>query len=79
MTPPRNCSLRELLWPQFTINFDDHIRRNVQPSRRLANRLGIGRFVQAVGLLLVGTEKRKQPLYANIHIDLRDRSYTIAS
>src|SRR6266852_18384 len=66
-------SPQELLRPQFAIHFDDHICRDVQPSRRLPDRLSVGRFVQAVSLLFVGAEKRKQPLHTNVRVDLRER------
>jgi len=71
--------LRELLRPQFTIHLDNHIRRDVQPSRRLTDHLGAGSLVQAVGLLFVGAEKREEPLDADVGIDLRDRGDTVAS
>jgi len=69
---PKRCSPQELLWPHFA-HLDDHIRRFVQPPRRLADRLGVGRLVQTVTLLFVDTKKREQPLDANIRFDLRGR------
>ena len=43
----------------------------------LADRLGIGGFVQTIGFLLVRTEKGKQPVYADLLVDLDAFPYPV--
>jgi hypothetical protein len=63
--------LREHLRPQFAY-LDNIVCRDVQPSRGLANGLGTWRLIKAVGLLLVRTQEREQPLDADIGVNLSD-------
>src|SRR5215813_2462849 len=51
------------------VDLNDAIGRNVGAPRGLANGLRVRRLVKAIGLSLVGAEKREYPLYSDIIID----------
>src|SRR5437867_9674712 len=53
-------------------DLDHDVGRQAVAPRRLANQLGAGRLVQAVGLLLVDAEERVQPADANVVVDAGD-------
>src|SRR5712692_4465321 len=57
---------------RYLTHFDDHVGRYIQAACGLANRLGVVCFVQAIGLSLVGAEKRKEPVNAHVGVDLLD-------
>src|SRR5262245_16618177 len=50
-------------------HLDDHVGGYIRPPRRGANGFHIGRLIKAISLLLVGTEKGEDPLYALVVID----------
>src|SRR5262245_27292312 len=50
-------------------HLDDHVGGQIRPPRRGPNGFHIGRLIEAIGLLLVGTKKGEDPLYALVVID----------
>src|SRR5688500_4922342 len=63
-------ALSEHLRPQLAAQLNDLVRRDGQALGGLANRLGVWRFVQAIGLFLVSTQKREDPLEAQLVVHL---------
>src|SRR5205814_3899267 len=53
-------------------DFDHHVRRQIGSPRGDADRLGIRRLVEAIGLSLVGTEEREQPPDPFLIVDADD-------
>jgi len=54
------------------VDLNDAIGRNVGAPRGLANGLRVRRLVKAIGLSLVGAEKREYPFHSDIIIDPLD-------
>src|SRR5574337_1194489 len=63
---------RERFGPQLA-DLDHHVRRQAGAPRRVADRLGARRLVQAVGLAPVRRQEREQPIDAARVVDLLDQ------
>ncbi len=66
-------SARERLGRHELAHLDDLVRRHVCPTRRLDDRIGRGRLVEAVGVQAVGRDEREQPADALVGVDLLDQ------
>ena len=58
---------------------DNYVGREIQLPRRFADRIRVGRLVEAVGLLLVGAHQGEYPLEADIGVDFADRGVNLGS
>jgi hypothetical protein len=64
--------LCEHIRPNLPVNFNDYIGGDVVSSCRRPNSFRIRRFIEAIGLSLVGAKEREDPLHAFLIIDQID-------
>src|SRR5271166_3391911 len=56
-------------WGRLPCDLDDGVARYVVAAGRRADRLRVRRFIEAIGLLLVGAEEGKDPCHALLAVD----------
>src|SRR5271166_4573061 len=64
--------LAEHVGADFPCDLDDGVARYVVAAGRRADRLRVRRFIEAIGLLLVGAEEGKDPCHALLLVDPLD-------